>query len=117
MPSCIAAGGAGGKGTWGKLVEVYDDDCHTHDQRDPNYDSEEEVVRHTHTCTHTHSYNMVTYSYQETYTVSPSSPHLSVEDFRKQAVGIFKEYFEHGDTVDVTVSEHYMYRLYIVAVK
>lgn len=33
-------GGAGGKGTWGKLVEVYDEgpakDCN-----DPNYDSEE----------------------------------------------------------------------------
>ena len=49
--SCI--GGAGGKGTWGKLVEVYDDDGHTHDQGDPNYDSEEEVVRHS-THTHTH---------------------------------------------------------------
>ena len=34
-------GGAGGKGTWGKLVEVYDDDGHTHDNKDPNYDSED----------------------------------------------------------------------------
>ena len=40
----MCAGGAGGKGTWGKLVAVYDDDGHTHDQKDPNYDSEEEVV-------------------------------------------------------------------------
>lgn len=76
-------GGAGGKGTWGKLVEVYYEDGHTHDQKDPNYDSEEEV---------------------ETYTVSPSSPHLSVEDFRKQAVAFFREYFEHGDTADVAAS-------------
>ena len=38
------SGGAGGKGTWGKLGEVYDDDGHTYDHRDPNYDSEEEVV-------------------------------------------------------------------------
>ena len=37
-------GGAGGKGTWGKLGEVYYDDGHTHDQKDPNYDSEEEEV-------------------------------------------------------------------------
>lgn len=43
VPSPV--GGAGGKGTWGKLVEVYDDDGHTHDNKDPNYDSEEEVVR------------------------------------------------------------------------
>lgn len=40
---------------------------------------------------------------KETYVVSPSSPHLSIEDFRKQAVAIFKEYFEHGDTADVAV--------------
>lgn len=45
VSSCLyLLGGAGGKGTWGKLVEVYDDDGHTHDHRDPNYDSEEEVV-------------------------------------------------------------------------
>lgn len=41
---------------------------------------------------------------KETYIVSPSYPHLSIEDFRKQAVAIFKEYFEHGDTADVAVS-------------
>lgn len=76
-------GGAGGKGTWGKLVEVYDDDGHTHDHRDPNYDSEEEV---------------------DSYIVSPSYQHMSVEEFRRQAVAIFKEYFEHGDTADVATS-------------
>lgn len=38
------SGGAGGKGTWGKLTEVYDEDGHTHDARDPNYDSIEEDV-------------------------------------------------------------------------
>lgn len=36
------SGGAGGKGTWGKLVEVYDDGP-ARDSKDPNYDSEEEV--------------------------------------------------------------------------
>jgi programmed cell death protein 4 len=76
-------GGAGGKGTWGRLGEVYDDDGHTHDQKDPNYDSEEE---------------------EGTYTVSPSSPHLSIEEFRRQAVALFREYFEHGDTTDVAAS-------------
>ena len=37
-------GGAGGKGTWGKLTEVYDEDGHAHDTNDPNYDSIEEDV-------------------------------------------------------------------------
>jgi len=37
--------------------------------------------------------------------VSPSHPHMTVEGFRKAAVAIFKEYFEHGDTRDVSVSE------------
>ncbi len=36
-------GGAGGKGTWGKLTEMYDEDGHTRDARDPNYDSDSEV--------------------------------------------------------------------------
>ena len=40
----VRAGGAGGKGTWGKLVEVYDEDGHTRDSKDPNYNSEDEEV-------------------------------------------------------------------------
>ena len=59
-------------------------------------------------CTYLHftliTSNSVSLLVQETYTVSPSRPHLSVEEFRKQAVSIFKEYFEHGDTHDVSVS-------------
>ena len=51
-----------------------------------------------------HDYLLLFFS-QETYTVSPSSPHLTIEDFRKQAMAIFREYFEHGDTLDVTVSD------------
>lgn len=39
-----ATGGAGGKGTWGKLTEVYDEDGRTHDANDPNYDSIDEDV-------------------------------------------------------------------------
>jgi len=38
----IILGGAGGKGTWGKLVEVYDEGP-AKDSNDPNYDSAEEV--------------------------------------------------------------------------
>ena len=39
---CHGLGGAGGKGTWGKLVEVYDEGP-AKDSNDPNYDSAEEV--------------------------------------------------------------------------
>lgn len=35
------AGGAGGRYTWGKLGEIYDDDGRPKDTKDPNYDSEE----------------------------------------------------------------------------
>ena len=40
----FCSGGAGGKGTWGKLTEVYDEDGRTHDANDPNYDSIDEDV-------------------------------------------------------------------------
>ena len=36
--------------------------------------------------------------------VSPSSPLLNKEEFQKQAVIIFKEYFDHGDTQEVAES-------------
>lgn len=41
----VFLGGAGGKGTWGKLTEVYDEDGRTRDFKDPNYDSIEDYVR------------------------------------------------------------------------
>ncbi len=43
---------------------------------------------------------------QELYVVSPSSPHLSIEDFQKQGAVIFREYFDHADTQEVIVSMH-----------
>ena len=38
----LLADGAGGKGTWGKLLDT-DDDSHT-DRNDPNYDSGEVIT-------------------------------------------------------------------------
>lgn len=38
------SGGAGGKGTWGRPGEVYDDADMLNDEHDPNYDSEEAEV-------------------------------------------------------------------------
>ena len=45
---------------------------------------------------------------QEEYVVSPSSPHMTLDEFEKKAVGLFKEYFEHGDTQEVvdTLNEY-----------
>ena len=40
----LILGGAGGKGTWGKPGEVYDDVDMVNDEQDPNYDSEEAEV-------------------------------------------------------------------------
>ena len=40
----LCTGGAGGKGTWGKLTEMYEEGGHMHDSKDPNYDSAEEEV-------------------------------------------------------------------------
>lgn len=73
-------GGAGGKGTWGKLTEVVDDDGHTHDTRDPNYDSEDE---------------------EDTYVVSPSIPQMNTDDFQQQAETMFKEYFDNDDKEEI----------------
>ncbi len=41
-----STGGGGGKGTWGKLSDEMEDDCHTKDYRDPNYDSADEVCQY-----------------------------------------------------------------------
>jgi programmed cell death protein 4 len=105
-------GGAGGKGTWGKLTEMYEEDGHTRDANDPNYDSIEEdvssvarslkqcmILRHIHPCLWMHGLLL-----QEEYVVSPSSPHMTLEDFEKSAVEMFMEYFEHGDTQEVAES-------------
>ena len=44
--SFFFSGGAGGKGTWGKITEVFGEEVsHTNDVCDPNYDSEDEQVR------------------------------------------------------------------------
>lgn len=39
---------------------------------------------------------------QEEYLVSPSSPHMSLGEFEKTAMAMFREYFEHGDTQEVS---------------
>ncbi|KAJ8026287.1 Programmed cell death protein 4 [Holothuria leucospilota] len=73
-------GGAGGKGTWGKPGEVYEeDDTECQDVNDPNYDSET----------------------QGDYTVKTVTPKLHGQDLLDVLEPIVKEFFEHGDTKEV----------------
>ena len=36
--------------------------------------------------------------------MSPSSPHMDLDEFEKRAEAIFKEYFDHGDVQEVAAS-------------
>jgi programmed cell death protein 4 len=73
-------GGAGGKGTWGKMTEVYNDDGTANDAGDPNYDSNNE---------------------EDAYIESPPTPHLKLDEFQKEAETLFKEYFNNSDKEEV----------------
>lgn len=66
-------GGAGGKGTWGKAGEIYEEE--DVDSNDPNYDSDNEefVIEHV-------------------------TPELHKEEFQKQMGPLMQEYYDHGDT-------------------
>lgn len=77
-------GGAGGKGTWGRLTDEIYADSATKDTQDPNYDSD---------CDD-----------DNTYLDSPSSPQMAADEFEKVAKLIFQEYFHHGDTQEVASS-------------
>jgi len=79
----IDVGGAGGKGTWGKLVEVYDEGP-TRDSKDPNYDSEEEVR-----IIGEELYCFMLHSPQE-YVVTPTLPEMSVDEFQQHGEEVIK---------------------------
>jgi len=66
------ADGAGGKGTWGKLIDTDADACL--DRNDPNYDSGEEP-----------------------YELAEAPVSTPLEDYKKSVVPIIEEYFSNGD--------------------
>ncbi|XP_024914021.1 programmed cell death protein 4b isoform X2 [Cynoglossus semilaevis] len=70
-------GGAGGKGVWGRSGEVYGPE--QVDEKDPNYDET-----------------------QENCVYETVVPPLNERDFEKTVTPIVQEYFEHGDTNEVT---------------
>lgn len=75
-------GGAGGKGVWGKLgSELEEEDI---DKNDPNYDSDS-----------------VENGDIELSTVIPEAPD---EELRKSGEMIILEYFEHGDSSEVSIA-------------
>lgn len=71
--------GAGGKGTWGKLLDT-DGDSHI-DRNDPNYDSGEEP-----------------------YELVGSTVSDPLDEYKKSVVSLIEEYFSTGD-VDVAASD------------
>lgn len=73
-------GGAGGKGTWGKICEVYPDgDGDYLDPNDPNYDSD----------------NM------ENCKIEAITPVLDEDQIEQYVKPIVTEYYEHGNTEEV----------------
>ncbi|XP_033109728.1 programmed cell death protein 4-like isoform X2 [Anneissia japonica] len=73
-------GGAGGKGTWGKECDVYEEnDADCQDSNDPNYDSDA----------------------QPGYRLKAIIPTLTEDEFEVTVTPIMQEYFEHGDTEEV----------------
>ncbi|XP_059084120.1 programmed cell death protein 4-like [Tigriopus californicus] len=74
-------GGAGGKGTWGKLG------CELElpwvDPNDPNYESEQEAAA------------------DKTTKIAALAPEMSEEDVRKAVEPLILEYFENSDTMEV----------------
>eukprot|EP00118_Oscarella_pearsei_P024875 m.306995 g.306995 ORF g.306995 m.306995 type:complete len:449 (+) comp41802_c0_seq1:166-1512(+) len=74
-------GGAGGKGTWGKATESYEDASPAKDSHDPNYDSGEDG-----------------------YVMDTIEPELTESQFEKYVEPIVKEYFDHGDIFEVAES-------------
>jgi len=64
--------GAGGKGTWGKLIDTDADACL--DRNDPNYDSGEEP-----------------------YELAEAPVSTPLEDYKKSFIPIIEEYFSNGD--------------------
>ncbi|XP_020616723.1 programmed cell death protein 4-like [Orbicella faveolata] len=78
-------GGAGGKGTWGAIGEVLnEEDLKIRDQHDPNYESEEDE--------------------DEPFAIEECKPELTEEEFSTNITPIVQEYFEHGETEDVVLS-------------
>lgn len=79
-------GGAGGKGTWGKLGDEMD--LPWVDPNDPNYDSDTQPEKEK----------------RKSTTLNHMVPEMSEEDIRKSVEPLILEYFENGETDEVLYS-------------
>ena len=86
-------GGAGGKGTWGKLGDELE--LPWVDPNDPNYDSENDEDSSLNGSTGTRSRKSSTTKLQ------PLVPEMSEEDVRKTVEPLILEYFENNDANEV----------------
>ncbi|XP_055585669.1 programmed cell death protein 4 [Uranotaenia lowii] len=77
-------GGAGGKGVWGKLGDEIYEELDEEDQNDPNFDLD--------------AYNRHNFELKEVV------PEMTDEEFCKKVEPIILEYYEHGDTHEVSES-------------
>jgi len=82
-------GGAGGKGTWGKLGDEMD--LPWVDPNDPNYDSDPELDGESK-------------ALKKTIKLNTLVPEMSEEDVRKAVEPLILEYFENGDCEEVLYS-------------
>merc|ERR1719466_300830 len=81
-------GGAGGKGTWGKLGDEME--LPWVDPNDPNYDSDREEAAEV--------------GKSKTIKLNTLVPEMSEEDVRKAVEPLMLEYFENGDCEEVLFS-------------
>ena len=99
---------------------MYGEDGPARDNKDPNYSSEDEVLCVAKVVV---IFGLTLVLPLQDYVISPSSPQLTPEQFRKEAEVIFRvsylvvcvgglcmmhisplqEYFDHGDTAEVKV--------------
>lgn len=95
------AGGAGGKGVWGRSGEVYEPE--EVDKKDPNYDDAQvSLVYFTVRNLKPLSVTEVML-WQENCVYETLVLPLDERDFEKTVTPIVQEYFEHADTKEVAV--------------
>jgi programmed cell death protein 4 len=89
-------GGAGGKGTWGKPGDEYDQDYEI-DESDPNYVAEVYIL-----CTFVLLDHLLLKEDPNVVFVAPAPARITLPEFKRRSRDIILEYFESGDAADVT---------------
>ncbi|RWW12879.1 hypothetical protein GW17_00023436 [Ensete ventricosum] len=88
----VDSDGAGGKGTWGKLLDT--NPVSRVDRNDPNYDSGEVIQ------TAEKSYLSAPHHAELVERRWGGTTHITVEEVKRKMTELLREYMEHGDTVE-----------------